>query len=118
MPQRQQRKPKVGTKFGNALRRKAERLAGDYAGGQLAVAARVQAESQFRQWLQGAGLGVREVLAQKLSAASDVPRDVIMTLVGDVDTVAAPVLEGSAILGEDDLIEVLRVSHAEKQNPS
>ena len=115
MPQRRQRKPNAGSKSGNALRRKAERLARDYAGGELAVTARVQAESQFRQWLQGAGLGVREVLAQKLSAAADVPRDVIMALVGDVDTVATPVLEGSTILREDDLIEVLRVSHAEKQ---
>lgn len=49
---------------------------------------------------------VRLVLAESVKAAPDLPRDILLALARDVATVAAPVLEHSPLLGEDDLLPI------------
>jgi uncharacterized protein (DUF2336 family) len=52
---------------------------------------------------------VRAMLADALKAADDVPRDIVLRLARDIETiVAAPILEYSPLLNDDDLLEIIR----------
>lgn len=57
---------------------------------------------------------VRRALAVTLKNAAELPRDVALMLIADIDSVAVPVLNFSPVLTEADLIEVLRSKAAAK----
>ena len=51
---------------------------------------------------------VRAILAEALKSAANVPHDIIMLLARDVESiVAAPILEYSPLLSDDDLLEII-----------
>jgi uncharacterized protein (DUF2336 family) len=57
---------------------------------------------------------VRATLAEHLKHSDQVPHAVIMRLAQDIETiVAAPVLECSPMLSDQDLLEIIRISQAE-----
>ncbi len=57
---------------------------------------------------------VRRALAITLRNSPDLPRDVALKLVTDVDNIAIPVLQNSPVLTDEDLIEVLKSDAAAK----
>src|SRR5579863_2189879 len=59
---------------------------------------------------------VRRVLAESVKSAPDLPRDILLALARDTGSVAAPILEHSPLLTEDDILPmVLRGSMAHRQ---
>ncbi|MDA0663940.1 MAG: DUF2336 domain-containing protein [Proteobacteria bacterium] len=64
--------------------------------------------------INGVEMRVRRDLAQRLASREDVPRDLIVTLANDQIDVAYPVLVGSTLLQDEDLIAITQdkaVSH-------
>jgi uncharacterized protein (DUF2336 family) len=58
---------------------------------------------------------VRSTLARHLKSSPDLPRDVALALARDVEEVSLPVLEFSAVLDDNDLIDIVRNSGVDKQ---
>lgn len=65
--------------------------------------------------VQDAAEMVRESLARSLCQMPGAPKDIILTLARDIDAIAKPVLEASPVLGDDDLLEIIRKGSATKQ---
>lgn len=58
---------------------------------------------------------VRRDLAQRLAAREDVPRELVVSLANDDIAVAYPILVGSVVLEDDDLIAIARTGSASHQ---
>ena len=84
-----------------------ERLGARFAAGGLDAAEWHVLADAFRVALYDAEPLVRLVLAETVKLASDLPRDILLALARDQATVAAPVLEQSRLLGEDDLLSIV-----------
>lgn len=69
------------------------------------------AEQIFRLLLVDAVVKVREALAQNLRDNPNIPRDIIVKLANDVESVATPVLEMSSVLTEEDVLALLGSRH-------
>ncbi len=61
----------------------------------------------FRIMLEDAAVRVRQALSENLKLNPDVPPDVAKALASDVAEVAAPMLEYSEVLSDEDLIEII-----------
>src|SRR5260370_14247571 len=61
----------------------------------------------FRIALYDAEPLVRRVLAESVKTAADLPQDVLLALARDVAGVAAPVLEHSPLLSEEELLPIV-----------
>ena len=83
-----------------------ERLATRFALGGLEQAEWHAATDAFRVVLYDAEPLVRLVLAETVKFAPDLPRDILLALARDTATVAAPILEHSRLLSEDDLLPI------------
>lgn len=59
---------------------------------------------------------VRRALAVTLRNSPELPRDVAVKLIADIDNIAVPLLESSPVLTDDDLLSVLRSRAAAKVN--
>ena len=57
---------------------------------------------------------VRRALSVTLQNSKNLPRQVALTLIEDIDSIAAPVLASSPILTDDDLVAVLKSGAADK----
>lgn len=69
----------------------------------------------FRLLLRDTAVIVRKAIADELKSNEYVPHDIVRALAMDVPNVAVAVLEHSAVLTEDDLLELIRISNdAEK----
>ena len=86
----------------------AAKVAADFGTRVLSASERKLAEDIFRRLARDAELSVREALAANLKENPDVPPDVARRLAADVDSVALPVLQFSAVLSEEDLIAIVR----------
>jgi uncharacterized protein (DUF2336 family) len=84
-----------------------ERLGTRFAEGALEEAEWHAVTDAFRIALYDAEPLVRRVLAESVKTAPDLPRDVLLSLARDIAAVAAPVLEHSRLLSEDDLLPIL-----------
>jgi uncharacterized protein (DUF2336 family) len=84
-----------------------ERLATSFTEGLLADAERTAATDAFRVAMYDGEPLVRRVLAESVKFATDLPRDILLALTRDAAAVAAPVLEHSRLLGEDDLLPIV-----------
>lgn len=93
----------------------ASKVARQFEGDDLSVAERALAEDIFRIMMKDAEVRVREALAENLKENPHVPHDVAVTLAGDVDTVALPILEFSEVLNSEDLIAIVSSQGAGKQ---
>ncbi|HEX6842808.1 MAG TPA: DUF2336 domain-containing protein [Stellaceae bacterium] len=83
-----------------------ERLGTRFAAGALDETERHAVTDAFRVALYDAEPLVRRVLAESVKTAPDLPRDVLLALARDIAAVAAPVLEYSSLLSEDDLLPI------------
>jgi uncharacterized protein (DUF2336 family) len=84
-----------------------ERLATRFAEGALEEAEWHAVTDAFRIALYDAEPLVRRVLAESVKTARDLPRDVLLALARDIAAVAAPVLEHSRLLSEDELLPIV-----------
>jgi uncharacterized protein (DUF2336 family) len=66
------------------------------------------AEQILRVLVRDTELSVREALAMALKDNPKMPRDIILTLSQDTDSVALPVIESSEVLTENDLIALVQ----------
>ncbi|MDX2096079.1 MAG: DUF2336 domain-containing protein [Alphaproteobacteria bacterium] len=69
------------------------------------------AEQVFRLLMKDVALRVRETLAERIKDNADVPRDIVLHLANDVESVAGPVLVSSVVLSDADLVEIVEKSH-------
>ncbi len=58
---------------------------------------------------------VRRALAVTLKTSPHLPRDLALRLIEDTDSIAAPVLECSPVLTDDDLIRIVASGHEQRQ---
>ncbi len=65
-------------------------------------------EQIFRHLLKDTEIEVRKVLSASIVSSSIVPKDVVLSLAKDVETVACPVLEFSEVFNDNDLIEIIK----------
>lgn len=83
-----------------------ERLGTRFTEGDLNEQERQAVGDAFRVALFDAEPLVRRVLAESVKFANDLPRDVVLALARDAAAVAAPMLEYSRLLNEDDLLPI------------
>ena len=83
-----------------------ERLGTRFAAGALDDEEWHAITEAFRIALYDAEPLVRRVLAESVKSAPDLPRDILLALARDIAAVAAPVLEHSRLLSEDDLLPI------------
>ena len=93
----------------------AAKIAASFGQAELNEAERRIATEIFRVMVRDAAVRVREALSQNLKASADLPHDLALALARDVESVALPILENSAVLGDEDLVEIVRKSSPEKQ---
>jgi len=93
----------------------AAKIAQQFGSGSISEAERTQAEEIFRLMVKDAEVRVREALSINLKENPNVPHDIAMTLAGDVNSVALPVLQFSEVLTDEDLIEIVRSQDSTKQ---
>jgi len=82
---------------------------------ELSSSERSLAEEIFRIMVRDAEVRVREALSVNLKSSPELPKDVALSLARDVESVSLPVLEFSSVLSDADLVEIIRMSGAEKQ---
>jgi uncharacterized protein (DUF2336 family) len=68
------------------------------------------AEQIFRMLMKDVALRVREALSDKLKHNAAVPRDIVLHMANDVDSVALPVLSVSTVLSDADLVNIVEKS--------
>jgi len=86
----------------------ATKIATDYQSGGFSSAEAAIAADIFRILLKDAEKKIRHTLAEHLSHSPNVPHDIIWKLAHDDPEVAAPVLEYSHVLTENDLVAIVR----------
>lgn len=93
----------------------AVKLASQYNAASLTDAERALAEDIFRVMVRDAEVKVRQALSEQLRTSHAVPHDVALTLANDVDNVALPMLQFSAVLTDKDLLEIIQTQDSSKQ---
>jgi len=93
----------------------AVKLAGQFEAGALSQSERQIAEEIFRTLTRDAATRVRRALADHLKESRELPHDVALALARDIEDVAVPMLEHSAVLTEADLVEIARSGGPGKQ---
>jgi uncharacterized protein (DUF2336 family) len=69
------------------------------------------AEQIFRLLMKDVALRVRETLADRIKNNANTPRDIVLHLANDVESVANPVLANSKVLSDADLVGIIEKSH-------
>ena len=69
------------------------------------------AEHIFRLLMRDLSTRVRETLADRMKSNDEIPRDIVLHLANDVESVSTPVLESSNVLSDADLVSIVEKSH-------
>lgn len=85
----------------------AAKIAGSHLTRQYSLHDFAIAEQVMRILLKDTEVKVREALAARLKDNPYIPRDIILALAHDVETVALPVLESSPLLSDAELISII-----------
>jgi uncharacterized protein (DUF2336 family) len=94
----------------------AAKVAREVEGSALTAEERGIAEDILRALSKDAAARVRQALAEELKQSQRLPRDVALALAEDAEMlVALPVLTGSSVLTDDDLIAMVRSGDAARQ---
>ncbi|MGB8275650.1 MAG: DUF2336 domain-containing protein [Alphaproteobacteria bacterium] len=93
----------------------AAKIAAEFQAKTLSPRERAIAEDILRRLTVDISVRVRKALSESLKACSFLPRDMALALSHDVDEVAVPILEGSPVLLEADLIALVRQASEPKQ---
>lgn len=83
------------------------------SGAALSERERTEAGGILETLLREVEAGLRAALAQGLARRNDVPRSLVMALAADEIMVAEPILASSPLLGDDELIELIRTRSQE-----
>lgn len=73
------------------------------------------AEEIFGVCARDAAVAVRQALSHSIRHLDSLPHDVAVKLANDIDLVAIPMIEASAVLTDDDLVTIVRRDGVEKQ---
>lgn len=92
----------------------AGKLVRDYAAGGFNTDEVGLALQIFRIMLKDAEVRVRQALSDQLKASPTIPRDIAKSLAEDVELVSLPMLEHSAVLTADDLVDII----SSQRNPA
>lgn len=93
----------------------AEKIAKELGSAVLTERERELAIDIIRAMVKDAEVRVREALSRNLKSSHDIPHDVALTLARDVESVALPMLEFSAVFTDADLVDIVRRSSGAKQ---
>jgi len=93
----------------------AQKVSSQFNKGDMSDSERAIAEDIFKVMVRDAEERVRSALSDSLKDNPDVPHDVAVSLANDVVGVAAPMLEFSDVLTDDDLKEIVKSHGAESQ---
>lgn len=85
----------------------AEKIGKGYGSGDFSEAELTLANEIFRLLARDTEIKVRKLVAEELKHAHRVPHDIVWKLANDHHEVAAPVLQYSTVLSEDDLIAIV-----------
>lgn len=96
-------------------REAAKKISSAYSTGALTPEERQIAEDILGVMARDVEMNVRAALAENLKNYSGLSHDIAVTLAGDVDAVALPILRFSDVLTEDDLIGIVRSEGTAKQ---
>ncbi len=88
-----------------------EKIAANYNGDNFKGRERDIAEQVFRLLMKDVALRVRETLAERLKDNANIPRDIVLHMANDVESVANPVLVSSKVLSDADLVSIVEKSH-------
>lgn len=83
------------------------------SGASLSERERTEAGAILEALLREVEADLRAALAQGLARRNDVPRSLVMALAADEIVVAEPILASSPLLGDDELIELIRTRSQE-----
>jgi uncharacterized protein (DUF2336 family) len=90
-----------------------EKISQNYNNEQFKGREREIAEQIFRLLMKDVALRVRETLAERIKDNGAVPRDIVLHLAHDVESVAAPVLVNSRVLSDADLVSIVEQSQGQ-----
>jgi uncharacterized protein (DUF2336 family) len=93
----------------------AQKISGAYSAEALSLEERRIAEDILGVMARDVETSVRAALSENLKNYSGLSHDIAVTLAGDVDAVALPIIRFSEVLTEDDLIEIVRSEGTAKQ---
>ncbi len=68
------------------------------------------AEQIFRLLMKDAAIRVRETLSQRIKDNETIPRDIVLHMANDVDSVALPLLSDSKVFSDADLVSIVEAS--------
>jgi len=88
-----------------------DKVAKHYNGESFAGRERQIAEQIFRLLMKDAAMRVRETLAERIKDNPEIPRDIVLHMANDVDSVALPLLRDSAVFSDADLVNIVEASH-------
>ena len=89
----------------------ASKIAAEYRLNRFSRAEETLANDIFRILLKDAQVSIRAAVAQQLAHCPSAPHDIILQLANDISEVAAPVLQHSSVLSEEDLVAIVRSTH-------
>ena len=89
------------------------RIASSYSNVLLTENERQIAEQIFRLLVRDTEIKVRTSLAQNLKESTLIPRDIVLSMVNDVNEVSLPILEYSQVLNDSDLLDIM---HGTQEN--
>lgn len=95
--------------------RTADKVAREFDSGLLQSHERAIVEDILRIMCRDAELMVREALSRNLKSCPDLPHEIARTLADDIESVALPIIQFSAVLTDEDLIEIVRSQGSAKQ---
>ncbi len=100
---------------GNTRAETARKVAVTFDNGSMSASERAVAVDIFRAMLHDAEVRVRQALSESLKESDILPHDVAFGLAQDVSEVAAPILEFSEVLTDEDLINIVGSQTEEHQ---
>lgn len=83
--------------------------------GNLSAKGMQLAEDIFRIMVQDIELKVREVLAESIKNSSNLPRDIVLKIINDTETVSVPFIQCYSNLTTEDLVSIINSQNIDKQ---
>jgi len=88
-----------------------EKVADHYNADVLTEREQEVAEHIFRLLMKDMSTRVRTTLSERVKDNAGVPRDIVLHLANDIESVASPVLKDSKVLSDADLVTIVEGSH-------
>ncbi len=93
----------------------AQKVSAYYNGKDISAKGRKLAEDIFRIMVEDVQIKVREVLSESLKNCKSIPRDIVLKLINDKDSVAVPFIKYYDNLTDEDLISIIEAQNLNKQ---